>query len=95
MARLRRIVLYALLGVTKKMQETPVPYLRVLGVKKNKSEILKSAELPLIVDVRRGYDELHSLKKEIFDIDLKAAELMNIAQKTHINNEFTRGVIKI
>lgn len=95
MARIRRILIYALLGITRRLQETPVPYIRILGVGKNKPELLKSSDLPLIVDVKRGYDELHFSQKEIFNIDLKAAELMNIAQRNHINNEFTRGVIKL
>lgn len=94
MARLRRIMIAALLGITKEMQATPVPYIRVLGVKKEKSELLRSKELPLIIDVRRGYDELHRIDKEIFDVDLKAAELMNIAQKTTLN-EFSHGIIKL
>lgn len=94
MARIRRIILCTLLDITKELQIMPVPYIRVLGVRKEKSDLLCSKELPLIIDVRRGYDALHNSAKEIFNIDLKAAEAMNIARKVSLN-EFSRGVIKL
>ena len=93
MARIRRILIAVLLGITREMQATPVPYIRVLGVKKNRQALICSKELPLIVDVRRGYDTLDISGKEIFNIDLKATELMNIARKTTVN-EFSHGIIK-
>ncbi len=93
MARLRRILICSLLDITRRLQETPVPYVRVLGVRKGSPALMKSAELPLIVDVRRGYDALHNSAKEIFDIDLTAAQAMNIARKTSLN-EFSHGVVK-
>lgn len=94
MARLRRILLYALLGITKEMQRTPVPYLRILGVREDKKQLIRSTDLPLIVDVRRGYDALNDSAKEIFDIDIKASELMNIASNETVN-EFSQGVIQM
>lgn len=92
MARLRRILLSALLGITGEMQAAPVPYLRVLGVRRDKKRLIRSGDLPLIVDVKRGYDALDNSAKEIFDIDLKATELMNIASGVTIN-EFSHGII--
>ena len=94
MARIRRILIAVLLGITREMQLTPVPYIRVLGVKKDRQALIRSKELPLLVDVRRGYDALDISAKEIFNIDLKATELMNIARKTTVN-EFSRGIIKV
>ena len=93
MARVRRILLSALLGITKEMQATPVPYVRVLGVRKERSALLRTNSLPLIIDVRRGYDLLDNSAKEIFEIDLKATSLMNIAENTGLN-EFSHGIIK-
>ena len=93
MARIRRILISTLLDITKELQSTPVPYIRVLGVKKDKTELLRSDELPLIVDVRRGYNALDNSSKEIFNIDLKASEAMNIATKKSLN-DFSRGIIK-
>lgn len=94
MARIRRILINALLGITRDLQNTPVPYIRVLGVRKEKTALLKSSYLPLIIDVRRGYDLLDNSAKEIFDIDIKATALMNIAADTAIN-EFSEGIIKV
>ena len=93
MARVRRILLSALLGITKEMHATPVPYVRVLGVHKDSSALLRTNTLPLMIDVRRGYDLLDNSAKEIFEIDLKATSLMNIAENTALN-EFSRGIIK-
>jgi len=92
MARLKRIAVYALLGITKQMQATPVPYIRVLGIKEQSRNLISSHTLPLIVDVRRGFNSLNNSAKEIFSIDLRAAEAMNIARKTTVN-EFAHGLI--
>ena len=92
MARLRRILLSATLGITKEMRETPVPYIRVLGVRADKRGLISSRSLPLIADVRRGYDSLDISAQELFNIDLKATELMNIATGM-TKNEFSTGLI--
>lgn len=92
MARLRRIVCCAALGITRQMQSTPVPYLRILGVRCEKKHLIRSASLPLIADVRRGYDVLDDSAKEIFDADLRATELMNLAADLHLN-DFSEGMV--
>ena len=94
MARLKRIAVYALLGITKQMQAAPVPYIHILGFREASRHLISSRSLPLIVDVRRGYDALNNSAKEIFNVDLRAAEAMNIARKTNVN-EFAHGVIVI
>lgn len=93
MARIRRIILSALLDITKYLQSTPVPYIRVLGVRKEKDYLIGAKDLPLIVDVKRGYDTMNNSAKEIFNIDLKASKAMDIAIKTTLN-EFSQGLIK-
>ena len=92
MARLRRILCCAILGVTKEMQAAPVPYLRVLGVNSGKKHLIASKTLPLIVDVRRAYDTLDNSVAKIFNADLRATELMNIAADVTVN-EFSRGLV--
>lgn len=94
LARLRRIMIYILLDVTRHLQLKPVPYVRVLGFRQEKQYMLGAKTLPLIVDVRRGYDLLHQEAKQIFDIDIKASQAMNIACGT-THNEFSYGVIRI
>jgi predicted nucleotidyltransferase len=92
MARLRRILLCATLGITREMTKQPVPYLRILGIRAEKKYLIQSETLPLIVDVRRGYDSLDNSAKEIFDVDLRATAMMNIAVGETVN-EFSRGLI--
>lgn len=96
MARIRRIVMAAFLSITSDMQNTPVPYVRILGIKSGLEGMLRGAKLPLIVKTKADYDDLnHISAKEIFKVDLRAAEAMNIARRADPINEFTQGVIKI
>ena len=96
MARLRRALLSICLNITDEMQRRPVPYVRVLGYRRRKKRIVHADSLPLIIDVRRGYDAMKPVDKEIFDVDLEAAELMNLCNILSWNlNEFNHGVIKI
>ena len=95
MARLRRAVISVCLNITDEMQHRDVPYIRVLGIRKDKSHMIQPRALPLIVDVRRGYDSLDQSAKEIFDIDISAAELMNMCRDASGINEFSHGVIKV
>ncbi|MBQ3266028.1 MAG: nucleotidyltransferase family protein [Ruminococcus sp.] len=96
MARIRRAVLSVCLNITDGIQHRPVPYVRVLGYRRRKKKLLHTVSLPLIIDVRRGYDALDEEAKSVFDVDLEAAELMSLC---NINsgglNEFSRGVIII
>ena len=96
MARIRRIILSAFINITADLQNTSVPYLRILGIRSGSEDILKGARIPLIVKVKTDYDHLnHISAKEIFDVDLRAAEAMNIAGTGEPISEFTQGVIKI
>lgn len=93
MARIRRIILSAFLSITSEIQNTPVPYLRILGVRSGKESVLKNAKLPLIVKTKTDVNKLDNSAIEIFSVDLRAAEAMNLAGGTIIN-EYTQGVIK-
>ena len=95
MARIRRILLSAFLGITEEIRQTPVPYLRILGVRSGKENIFSAAELPLVVKTRTDYEKLDKTAKKVFEIDLRAAEAMNIARGGNPLNEFTQAVIKL
>lgn len=96
MARLRRIVLCIYLNITQKTQQRPVPYIRILGVKREKSHLISSRSLPLLVDIKSGYDALEPSAKEIFDIDVDAVHAVNSSRVLgYPLNEFQYGVIKI
>lgn len=94
MARLRRILIQTVLGITTEIQRSPLPYLRVLGLRSGSEGMLRDAALPPVVKVKADFDRLDNSAKEIFNIDMRASELMNIARNTTIN-EFTQGVVKV
>lgn len=95
MARLRRIVIQSLLGITSRIQNTPVPYLRVLGIKSGCDDMLKNAGLPLIIKTKADYEKLDDSAREIFNIDINASHAMNIALKGAVINEFTQPLLKV
>ncbi len=96
MARLRRAALSVCLNITDEMQQRPVPYIRVLGYRREKPHLPQAKSLPLIIDVKRGYEMLCPTEKEIFDIDLEAAKLMTLCNSLSLSlNEFNHGIIKV
>lgn len=81
LSRIRRILLFAYLDVTKELLETPVPYIRVLGFNEKGASILKECKekcaLPIIT---RAADlkNLSSDGKRIFDLECKARDLYSL-----------------
>ena len=96
MARIRRIIICALLGITKDIQNIDVPYIRVLGFNKKGAELLKQAKLPLITNVSDGYKNLDENAKKIFDVDLLASDLYSLGTGNILpcSKDFTTGIIK-
>ena len=96
MARIRRIIICALLGITKDMQSIDVPYIRVLGFDKKGGELLKQVKLPLITNVSDGYKNLDENAKKIFDVDLLASDLYSLGTGSILpcSKDFTTGIIK-
>ncbi len=96
LARLRRILIFALLGITKEIQNIEPSYARVLGFTKEGAKILKSCNLPIITSVKKGLslgDNIEkSLEKEVFATDIFA-----LAQKPpkKCGSDFTTPIIKI
>ena len=101
LARLRRILICALLGITKKHLESDVPYIRILGFSKAGETFIKSlkdnATLPVIINVASAYQNLDESAREIFDIDIKACDLRTVFEKspTPARADFTNGIVKI
>ena len=94
MARLRRIFFATLLHITAQIQNTPVPYLRILGLHSGKESLVSGAKLPLIIKTKADYEKLDNSAKEIFNVDIHASEAMNIASNQNIN-EFSQPIIKV
>lgn len=81
LSRIRRILLFAYLGVTKELLETPVPYIRVLGFNDKGASLLKKckekATLPVITrwaDLKNSDEN----SKRIFELECKARDLYSL-----------------
>ena len=96
MSRLRRILVYALLGITADLPQTDAPYIRVLAFNKKGAELMshikKRSSLPLITNVSDGYNSLDDNTKRIFDIDIRATDIFNLATEKvgECKSDFTR-----
>ena len=100
MARLRRIITSALLGITKDTQSSPVPYIRVLGMtQRGKSalgEIAKKTDLPIVTSIASALKTLEGSAKEILLCDVKATDLRTVFEKEIFKSglDFTTAIIK-
>jgi predicted nucleotidyltransferase len=101
MARLRRILVCALLGITAQMQAEDVQYIRVLGFNKTGEKVLAelkhTARLPVVTNVADGYAALPQKAKELFDIDIKATDVFGLAAEKSMSCglDFTQQIIKV
>lgn len=101
MARLRRIMIYALLGITKDMQKSPVPYIRVLGFKKKGIEIIskakKSSKMPIVTKVSTALNSLENSAKEILEKEIYASDVWSISQNipTKCGMDFYKEIVKL
>lgn len=100
MSRIRRIICRAILGIDNSVKGISVPYIRVLGFTEKGSKLLKEIKengtLPLITNVKTGYDNLDNNGKKILGIENLATRLWSLAScnNTILNNEFTQQIIK-
>lgn len=102
LARLRRIAMYALLGVDKAFfaRHAAPRYLRVLGVRRDALPLLsvlsEKASLPIVISYQ-DYTALNSAAKEQFDLDLFAGELLAMAAPAPepAASEFSRPLLVI
>lgn len=101
MARLRRIIICAMLNITADSANKPVPYIRVLAFNdigsKALHDIAKSCTLPLITNVADGYKKLNNKASSVFNTDLLASDIYSVATQNikPCGEDFTRGIIKI
>lgn len=99
LARLRRIVMYALLGITKSDIDCDAMYIRVLGMNRSGAQIIKSCStLPIVAKVKQDYDKLNDKAKQIFNIDATASDVFSLATtfgEVKYKNDFAAKLIKI
>ncbi len=84
LSRIRRILLFAYLDITKEVFEIPVPYVRVLGFNEKGASLLKlckeKSKLPIIT---RPADlkNLSENAKRIYELECKARDLYSLCLK--------------
>ena len=100
LSRIRRILLFAYLGITKELLETPVPYIRVLGLNEKGAKLLKDckekAKLP-IVTRPKDLKNLDENGKKIFNLECKARDLYSLCLQSPdiCGKEMTEKIIVI
>ncbi len=81
-SRLRRIILCAFLGITKKDMLTPVPYIRVLGFNENGAQLLKQMKETATLPVVTKSSDIKTLGKDaqrVFELECTARDLFSLA----------------
>ncbi len=104
--RIQRIMLYALLGITKtdmEMSKNIVPYIRVLGFNEKGEKLLaniideKSVDIPLITSVKKFESENNNIEyKRLLEIDKLATNIYTLGYDKHscANLDYTQPMIK-
>lgn len=104
--RLQRILLYALLDITKNdldISKNILPYIRVLGFNKNGKNLIseickKNPQLKIITSVKKFIDfNYDNDLKQLLDKDIFATNVYTIGfEKSSLNNwDFSNGIVKI
>ena len=96
LARLRRIIVCALLDIKKDNQAGHAEYIRVLAMNNVGADIIRKSTLPVIAKVRQDYHKLSDTAKKQFDIDVRSSEIYSLALNTieGFSNDFSSKIIK-
>ena len=101
LARLRRILICALLDITKDIQDISVPYIKILGYNSDKELLLKTvfekSSLPVIMSVAKAKESLDSNSLKVLNIEINATDLRSVFEETPTpcSRDFTEPIIKI
>ena len=104
--RITRILLYAILGITKKDMEISLkstPYIRVLGFNKNGEFLLSqiaraNKQLPIITSPKKFMDKNKNRNlKRMLEIDIWATNVYTLAYEfnSSANLDFTKNLVKM
>lgn len=77
-ARIRRIMLYALLGIKRGHCEGLPPYIRVLAINKTGRELLKQPRLPVVSRIS-DMSKLSESAREILNLELYSSDIFALA----------------
>ena len=94
LTRLQRAALHLLLGITKTDVENflPVPYVRVLGFKKESAFLLKEIKAPLLTNPKNAPDILSPVGLSLFEKEVFATDLYYMARPSYKNNPQKKGI---
>ena len=97
-SRVNKLVLYPLLGITKKVQElakTTKPVCKVLAIQKNNKALISSfnkCNISLIV-TNKDYEGLNAKQKQIVAVDLNASKVYSCISNQNGNKDKTTGTL--
>lgn len=100
MARIRRILCCGLLSITKDLQQSSVPYVRILGFtdrgKQYLKEIRSNCKIPVIINLCSDYNKLSEVGKKFINTEIIATRLWSLASanNTILKNDFSQPIIK-
>lgn len=105
-SRLQRILLYALIGITKKdmtLSKKFPPYIRVLGFNDKGQDLLsdicrKNPKLSVITSVKKFMDESpNKIQKDLLEKDIMATNVYTLGYETDswANLDYTSKIIKL
>lgn len=101
LARIRRIIMYAILGITKDMQNTKDNYIRVLAFNDKGTEILKKAKktaaLPVINKISDSIKSLNNTQRRMLELDIFAGDIYPLfCEKVYdCKTDYTSKSVKI
>lgn len=95
-ARIRRIITCALLGITEKLQTTPVEYARVLGFTKEGATLLKSCRLDVISSVSKA-DRKNKNISDLLSVDITATDIAALAydEICGCSSDYKNQIVKV
>lgn len=96
LARIRRILTYALLEITENLQNTPIEYVRVLGFSSKGAELLKTCKLNVVTSASNGI-KLGGNTQLLLSKDILASDILALAynQPQQAGLDYTTPIIKI
>lgn len=97
-ARVQKLLIYPLLGITKKLEtqaKTTKPAVKVLAISKNFKQFLSEINKTKInlIATNKDYENLNSSQKQIIEIDLAASNLYNTLTQKNNNNDKKIGTL--
>ncbi len=104
-ARIQRILLYSLLGITKKdmeMSKNTTPYVRILGMNENGKKIIskikkENPDLNIITSVKKFQDTCKDKNLlRLLEIDINSTNIYSLARSKNYESglDFTQKIIE-